>query len=445
MTRLRRGPTVHPDWYRLRVDRSNGTPTAAVTTANPAPVFSQWTHWLLRRWRTPYPASARYTLAGLSVVGASLALIAFPGAEEPEIHRLVYLVLVGVLGGLLGHGPAILGAFACGATSALLFASTPFALAMPQRADIISLIVFLLIALISGELASRLRDQADTAWELARNREQLQDEMVRVEVLRRTDELRRALLRAVSHDLRSPLAAIRIAAGTLRDPATERDPNARLAAATQIEADADRLSRLVSSLLDLSRIESGAIVLDRQWYGIDELISDTVLRTPALVGREVRVETSSSVPPVNLDYVLIQQSLSNLLDNAARYAPTGSPIRVQATVHPTPGEAPLQTGRHAEVHLRVIDHGPGVPEVERLRVFDPFYRVGGPGRRQGENPLGAGYGLAVCAGFVHAHGGRTWVEETPGGGATFGIALPFDAEEMDAMDRALERDSPCTS
>ena len=257
-----------------------------------------------------------------------------PGAEEPEIHRLVYLVLVGALGGLLGHGPAIVGAFACGATSAIFFASPPFALSMPQRADVISLIVFLFIALVSGELASRLRDQADTAWELARNREQLQDELVRVEVLRRTDELRRALLRAVSHDLRSPLAAIRIAAGTLRDPATELDPIARLSAAAQIEADADRLSRLVSSLLDLSRIESGAIVLDRQWYGVDELVSDTVLRTPSLSGRAVEVASPDNLPPVKLDYLLIQQALANLLDNAARYAPAGSPIRVEAHVCP---------------------------------------------------------------------------------------------------------------
>ena len=362
-----------------------------------------------------------------------------PGAEEPEIHRLVYLVVVGALGGLLGHGPAILGAFACGATSAILFASPPFALSMPQRADIISLIVFLSIALISGELASRLRDQADTAWELARNREQLQDEMVRVEVLRRTDELRSALLRAVSHDLRSPLAAIRIAAGTLRDPATERDPTARLAAAMQIEADADRLSRLVSSLLDLSRIESGAIVLDRQWYGVDELVSDTVLRTPALSGCAVQIDISSAVPPVKLDYVLIQQALSNLLDNAARYTPAGSVIRVEALVDPPPGTVPDQAGRHGEVHLRVIDHGPGVPESERARVFDPFYRVGGPGKRQGETPSGAGYGLAVCSGFVQAHGGHCWVEETAGGGATFGIALPFDAGEMDVVGEASER------
>jgi K+-sensing histidine kinase KdpD len=400
------------------------------------PAFSRW---LLRRWRHPYPVPARYGFAALSVVAASIALMGLPGAEEPEIHRLVYLVVVGALGGLLGHGPAILGAFACGATSAVLFSSPPFALSMPHRSDVISLIVFLFIALVSGELASRLRDQADTAWELARNREQLQDEMVRVEVLRRTDELRRALLRAVSHDLRSPLAAIRIAAGTLRDPATESDPTARLAAAMQIEADADRLSRLVSSLLDLSRIESGAIVLDRQWYGVDELVSDTVHRTSALSGRVVQIDISSAVPPVKLDYVLIQQALSNLLDNAARYAPAASPIRVEAIVHPPLGMTPAHSGLRAEVHLRVIDRGPGVPESERSRVFDPFYRVGGPGRRQGETPSGAGYGLAVCAGFVQSHGGHCWVEETPGGGATFGIALPFDAGEMDAFDEPEDR------
>jgi two-component system sensor histidine kinase KdpD len=266
--------------------------------------------------------------------------------------------------------------------------------------------VFLSIALVSGELASRLRDQADTAWELARNREHLQDELVRVEVLRRTDDLRRALLRAVLHSLRSPLATIRIAAGTLRDPATELDPIARLSATPQIEADADRLSRLVSSLLDLSRIESGAIVLDRQWYGVDELVTDTVVRTPSLSGRTVEVASLDTLPPVKLDYFLIQQALSNLLDNAARYAPAGSPIRVEAHVCPPSGTRTEGPGHHTEVHLRVIDRGPGVPVSERARVFDPFYRAGGLGKRQGESPSGAGYGLAVCAGFVQAYGGR---------------------------------------
>jgi K+-sensing histidine kinase KdpD len=400
-------------------------------------------NWLARRWPASFAAPARYAVAGLSVGIASLTLVVVPGAEEPEIHRLVYLVVVGVLGGLLGHGPAIFGALACGATSATLFAPEPFQLSLPHQADVVSLIVFLFIALISGELASRLRDQADTAWELARNREQLQDELVRVEVLRRTDELRRALLRAVSHDLRSPLAAIRIAAGTLRDPATELDPIARLSAAAQIEADADRLSRLVSSLLDLSRIESGAIVLDRQWYGVDELVSDTVLRTPSLSGRAVEVASPDNLPPVKLDYLLIQQALANLLDNAARYAPAGSPIRVEAHVCPPSIALMERPGHHTEVHLRVIDRGPGVPESARARVFDPFYRAGGSGKRQGESPSGAGYGLAVCAGFVQAHGGRCWVEETPGGGATFVIALPFDSGEIDAIDETL-RQVPAT-
>jgi two-component system sensor histidine kinase KdpD len=146
---------------------------------------------------------------------------------------------------------------------------------------------------------------------------------------------------------------------------------------------------------------------------------------------------------VKLDYLLIQQALANLLDNAARYAPAGSPIRVEAHVCPPSIALMERPGHHTEVHLRVIDRGPGVPESARARVFDPFYRAGGSGKRQGESPSGAGYGLAVCAGFVQAHGGRCWVEETPGGGATFVIALPFDSGEIDAIDETL-RQVPAT-
>ncbi|MGH2367675.1 MAG: sensor histidine kinase [Chloroflexota bacterium] len=264
---------------------------------------------------------------------------------------------------------------------------------------------------------TRLLAAAADQLALAVERGRLQQESVRAEVLKRTDELRVALLSSVSHDLRTPLAAIKAAAGSLLQREVSWDDASRLAFAAQIEREADRLNRLVGNLLDLSRIEAGALVLDRQWYPLAELVDDTVARLrPALAGHHVDTAIPVDLPPVYLDYVLIQQVLANLLENAARYTPPGTPIRVSA--------APAgQT-----VRVRVEDEGPGLPESERQRIFQPFFRVEAADRRPAgpSGPPGTGLGLAVSAGFVAAHGGRIWVEpaERPLSGAAFSFELP---------------------
>lgn len=251
---------------------------------------------------------------------------------------------------------------------------------------------------------------------LAVERGRLQRETMQAEVLKRTDELRTALLSSVSHDLRTPLAAIKAAAGSLLQRDVSWDEATRLAFAAQIEREADRLNRLVDNLLDLSRIEAGALVLDRQWYPLAELVDDTVARLgPILAGHPVETAVPDTLPPVSLDYLLIQQVLANLLENAAKYSPTGARIRVSAE-H---GEA--------SVRVRVEDEGPGLPAAERARVFEPFYRVTGPTIIPPDGPgaRGTGLGLAVCAGFVAAHGGRIWAE--PAAGAAEPSGLPGES------------------
>jgi two-component system, OmpR family, sensor histidine kinase KdpD len=280
-------------------------------------------------------------------------------------------------------------------------------------------------------------DQLAVAFERSR----LQQEQLRGEVLRRTDELRSVLLSAVSHDFRTPLASIKAAAGTLGLPEPLLGDEGRRAAAAQIEREADRLNRLVENLLDLSRIEAGALRLDRQWYPLRELVEDTVGRMgAALQQHTVVVDVPDDLPPVPLDYILVQQVLSNLLDNAARYSPPGTAIRVGA--RPVPSRLP------EAIEVRVEDEGPGVPPQDRERIFRRFFRLardggdggdggigtgtGGPPGRDGSGGhvsagggggqrleprsdrarQGLGYGLAVCAGFVAAHGGRLWVEDS---------------------------------
>lgn len=378
-----------------------------------------------------------YLLAVGGVVAVTAVAWVIPTAHDPAVHRVVYVLAIATTGAYLGRGPAIACAVTSLAAADFLFVEPRFSMNVAAFGDVVTLLVFLTMGLLTGNLAGLMRDRAETARRLAEQEMRLREETVRVEVLRRTDELRHGLLRAVSHDLRSPLAAIKLAAGSLRDEwpdgaAPTPEEVARHAAATQIEADADRLARMVTTLLDLSRIESGALVLNRQWRSLEEVVLDTVAAIPSLARtRKVVVEADPEAPPALVDYVYLQQAISNLLENAARYAPPGTPVTVRIGAGLAPAPEPAAIGAPADpgdgvpvVEVRVIDHGPGVPEADRDRIFDPFYRVTRQRQPRGEHPQGAGYGLAVCAGFVQAHGGTVRLEETPGGGATFVIAIP---------------------
>ncbi len=253
-------------------------------------------------------------------------------------------------------------------------------------------------------------DQASTMIEQA----SLRQETMQVEVLRRTDALRTALLSSVSHDLRTPLASIKAAASSLQQEDMQWDEEARHSFANTIEREADRLNRLVENLLDMSRIEGGALKPEKEWYSITALIQDVVGRLhPLLQGREVRTSLPPDLPPVRIDYLYIDQVLTNLLENATRYTPAGSPIDISAEV------------KNNSVLVSVADRGPGIPAGERERIFDKFYRVLGSQR----DTRGSGLGLAVCRGLVEAHGGHIWVEARDGGGALFRFTLPLVSVE----------------
>lgn len=256
-------------------------------------------------------------------------------------------------------------------------------------------------------------DQAISVIERAR----LRRESLQIEVLRRTDELRAALLSSVSHDLRTPLASIKAAASSLLQEDVQWDEEARRSFALAIEHEADRLNRLVGNLLDMSRIEGGALKPEKEWYPIDELIHDVLGHMqPLLQGRKVRTDLPDDLPPVELDYLQIDQVLTNLIENAVRYTPVDSPIEVSARVD---GDDML---------ISVADRGPGIPEVDLERVFDKFYRVM-PTQSRAARPVGSGLGLAVSRGLVEAQGGRIWAENREGGGAVFRFTLPLGKTE----------------
>ncbi len=256
-------------------------------------------------------------------------------------------------------------------------------------------------------------DQAAVAIERAR----LRRESLRVEVLQRTDELRAALLSSVSHDLRTPLSSIKAAASSLLQEDVQWDEEARRGFALSIEREADRLNRLVENLLDMSRIEGGALKPEKEWYPMDELVHDVLGRLqPELQGRTVTLDLPDNLPPVELDYMEIDQVLTNIIENAASYSPADSPIEISARVD---GD---------QMVVSVADCGPGIPPVDLARIFDKFYRVKNIQARSTHAP-GSGLGLAVSRGMVEAHGGRVWAENREGGGAIFRFTLPVAKTE----------------
>jgi two-component system sensor histidine kinase KdpD len=266
----------------------------------------------------------------------------------------------------------------------------------------------------SGDASARRRllPALTSLLGVAIDRERLAGEALEAEALRRADVIKTALLRAVSHDLRTPLMAISTSAGALaRSDLTIDDADRAELLATILDA-SDRLDRLVNDLLDLSRLQAGAAQPEPQLWDLDELIVQA-LDELGEEGNRVEVTFSEDSPSVRVDAHQIERVLANLVENAIKYSPVGEPVRLQVAATPS------------EAVIRVIDHGPGVPPQERERIFEPFQR----GTRRGDVD-GAGLGLAIARGFAEANAGQLWVESRAGQGATFVLSLPVALAEV---------------
>ncbi len=236
-------------------------------------------------------------------------------------------------------------------------------------------------------------------------RNRLEGEALEAEALRRSDALKTALLRAVSHDLRSPLTAILASADALASPGLSLEADDRLALAETIRDEAARLDRVVGQLLDLSRLEAGAVEPHRELWHVDELVGQALAGLGADAGR-VRLEVRPETPPVEVDAAQVERVLANLIDNALHYSPPGSGVVVRAESGAT------------ELRLHVVDRGPGLPDEERDALFQPFRR-GSAGRQ-----IGSGLGLSIARGFAEANGGRLWAQDDPAGGHLV-LSLPL--------------------
>jgi K+-sensing histidine kinase KdpD len=381
-------------------------------------------------------------LAGLAAaIGGPVAITAILSMIGPASAReyiFVYLALVAVLGTLTGLPSALTAAALSFVLIDYFFVPPVHTLTIADASDLIDLVVFAAVAVVAGGVGSGRRHAQIEAERLTgqlrhtnQQLEQLEREQAeaaaiavrlaqtqqQVRVLEASDRLRSDLLANVSHELRTPLASILTGATDLL--ARPRLPAPVHADVAAIIGEARRLERLVSDLLDMARIEAHALTLDPIEIELGDAAEAAAARLRlASPGRAVAI----SLPPDGLevlaDWDRLGQILDNLLQNADRHAPSGTPILVEA--------AP---GKRSMVVIRVIDQGPGVPVEQRERIFERFVRGVSDGETaeqgQGGVPSGTGLGLAIVRGLVEAHAGRVWIEDPEEGeGAHFAFTLP---------------------
>jgi two-component system sensor histidine kinase KdpD len=257
---------------------------------------------------------------------------------------------------------------------------------------------------------------------LALERARLADEAQQAHVSVETERMRNAILSSVSHDLRTPLATITGAASGLLEENDQVGPAARHELAKSIYNEAHRLDRLVRNLLDMTRLESGAVQLQKEWHPVEEIVGAALTRLEGrLSGHQVGTNFPPDLPLVLVDGVLMEQVLINLLENALKFAPSSTAIELTASAS------------DHELVFGIADRGTGIPPGDEQRIFEKFYRAG-PAREGG-----VGLGLTICRGIIEAHGGRIWVEKRPGGGAMFRFTLPIEQAQPTIEPERAER------
>ena len=261
-------------------------------------------------------------------------------------------------------------------------------------------------ASIDRAVADRVLPALASLLAVAGDRERLAHRALEAETLRRSDEAKTAILRTVSHDLRSPLTAMRAATEALTSPALKLTEKDRAGLLETVATESRRLSRLVDDLLDLSRLEVGAAVPHFEIWTLDDLMGRTLAEL-GLSSHRVDVETPADLSPVRVDGAQIERVLANLLENALKFSPASTAVEVRAAVEDD------------DLVIRVADRGPGLTTAELGRIFEPFEHGDAHG-----SPRGAGLGLAIARGFTQANGGILWAESRRGGGTVFVLSLP---------------------
>ncbi|MCI0353244.1 MAG: DUF4118 domain-containing protein [Acidobacteriales bacterium] len=361
------------------------------------------------------PAVLKY-LAGAA---ALLPLVPILQLLRPALNQtviaLVFVLLVISMAAWAGRGPALSTAVLAGLAFNFFFIEPYNTLRIHRPEDVVAFLVFIFTAVIVGHLSSRLRQTVVHTEVQQQQIEQIAGDFKRASVraaqadsFQKSEQLKTALLDAVTHDLRTPLTSIKAAISTVRGaeiPSEGRDELFEV-----IEQEADRLNRFIQGMMDLAQLEAGRLRLDSRPVSAEEIIEDAIVRAePLLNRRAVEVNVDSNLPPLNVDPRLISQVLFALAENAAKYSDHGSRISIAAQCD---GEL---------AHFTVTDEGPGIAPELRNQLFQKFARAG-----QGS---GFGLGLAIARGIVQAHSGRIWVSGgTNGVGTSVHFQIPLAVE-----------------
>ena len=346
-----------------------------------------------------------YAWAVAAVAACTLAGLAMRPRFDPVNIAMVYLLAVVVIALRHSGAAAIFTALLSVAAFDLLFVPPHGALNVEDAQYLLTFAIMVTVAWVISGLTHRNRAEAEARARLAIEAE--------------TERVRSALLASISHDLRTPLAVMVGASSTLAERGERMEARERQALAHDVFMRCHEMSERVSKLLEMTRLETGAIEPRRDWTSLAEIAASAV-RTlgTRLAGHAVRVEVAPELPLVRVDAALAEQAIANLLDNAAKHTPPGTAIRLRAEAGPR------------EVVVSVEDSGPGIDDEDMERVFAKFQH----GRVAGAS--GMGLGLAICRAIVGLHGGRAWAERRREGGMAFRFSLPL--EQAPAMPAEAE-------
>jgi K+-sensing histidine kinase KdpD len=386
-------------------------------------------------------------MAAAVVAALTAALKLLGGRVNSTTVALALLLAVLFIAARMESGPALVASVLAMLCFNFFFLPPFGTLHIAEPDNWVALAAFLLTAVIAGQLSTRARHRAEEAeagrLEIERLYEELRNAFERAshaEALRQSERLKSALLDAVTHDIRTPLTSIKASVTTLLDElrgkrydgqAVTLGAESRLEMLEVINEESDRLNRFVEGLIELARIEAGELRLRLRWGAVDEVFAAALSRAEPLTrDHAVSVELEDGLPAVRVDPHAVAEVVYTLVDNAAKYSPPGTPIRVEA--------------RRAEgemIRIAVEDEGRGIPEDLRERVFDKFFRATRDGDAGGHSPAGTGMGLAIARGIVEAHGGRVWAEGRAGGGGTR-VAFTLPIGDEDGAAAALREAAP---
>jgi two-component system, OmpR family, sensor histidine kinase KdpD len=352
----------------------------------------------------PFAPLKEYIMAVIGVAALTVMCWLLTPLTGYGAISLIFLLGVLLAGMVLNRGPVLLVAALSALSWNFLFIPPLFTLHIAKVEDALTFATYFIIAITVGSLTAQLKAREHLA--------------AQVQLAQESERLRKTLLDCVSHELKTPLAAIGAASQELsRLPPNIQDPQMLKELANEIRDGSRRLNRVVDNLLDMNRLESGVIRPKREWCDVRELLQSAVdIERESINGRDIRLDVPEKIPLALVDHTLIEQAVAKLLANSGSHTPPRLPIEIDAEY------------KNDQLLISVSDRGPGIPIEAAERLFEKFYH--GDDRKTG----GLGLGLSIARGLIEAHGGRLTAENRDGGGARFTIRLPVRVTDMNAME-----------